>query len=159
MNWESILTTAISLLGVLGGWEGIKYLINRKSRKRMEKSEADKKETEADTEEFHLYKERIEELRLSNAELNKQNLELLKAGARKDGIIEDKTKKIRELNELRVLDIRKIARLGKIVQFYKSWFCKREFGNGKGECRRREPAQNPPLKFEPLENDKIADTD
>lgn len=159
MSWENIATTVVSLLGALGGWEAVKYLINRKSNKRMEESEADKKETEADSDEFHLYKERIDELRLANAELNKQNLELLKAGSRKDEIIEDKTKKIRELNELRVRDIRRIGQLEKMVQFFKSWFCKREYGNGRRECKRREPAQNPPLKFEPLQDDTVADTD
>lgn len=60
MNLESILTSAVGLLGVLGGWEGIKYLINRKSHKRIAESEADKKETEADTDEFHLLREALE---------------------------------------------------------------------------------------------------
>ena len=157
MNWE----TAILLISTLGGLELVKYLVNlfvnRKNERRKNESEADKKETEADTDEFHLYKERIEELRQANKELNEQNLELLKAGARKDEIIEDKTRMIRELQDGRVEDARKIGLLEKQVAYYKNWFCKREFGNGKGDCRRREPAQNPPLNFSAIEDEQSSE--
>lgn len=158
MNWDNALTTIISLLGTLGGWEAVKYCINRNSHKRMVASDADKKETEADTDEFHLYKERLEELRRSNAELNSQNLEILKAGARKDEIIEDKTRVIRELNEQRVADVRRIGQLEKLKEHYNNWKCFREFGSGREDCRRRKPAQNPPLKFEPIQDDTVEDT-
>ncbi len=151
MNWENLLTTVVGLLGVLGGWEGIKYLINRKSNKRINESEADKKEIEVDTDEFHLYKERIEELRQANAELNKLNYELIKACETKEEIIADKTAKIRELQEARIEDTKQIAELEKQVQYYKSWKCFREYGKNKENCTRRKPAQNPPLKYEPIE--------
>lgn len=153
MNWENLITTIVGLIGTLGGWEGIKYLINRKSNKRISESEADKKEIEADAAKFHLYDERIEELRTANAELNKQNLELLKAGARKDDIIEDQKNKIRELQDLRIEDIKRNAELEKEKLFYKSWHCQREYGRSKEDCKRRKPAQNPPLKYEPIGDD------
>jgi len=158
MNWENLLTTIVGLSGVLGGWEGIKYLINRKSNKRITESEADKKEIEADTDEFHLYKERLEEQRLSNAELNKQNYELIKACEAKEEIIADKTAKIRALQEARIEDTKRIGELEKEVQYYKGWKCFREYGRGKENCTRRKPAQNPPLKYTPLD-DKVEDTD
>lgn len=151
MNWETLITTIVGLLGVLGGWESIKYLINRKSNKRINESEADKKEIETDSDEFHLYKERIEELRLSNTELNKQNYDLIKACEGKEEIIADKTAKIRELQDARIEDLHKIADLEKQVLFYKNWHCQREYGSGKGDCKRRKPEQNPPLKYEPIE--------
>lgn len=151
MNWENLITTIVGLLGALGGWEGIKYLINRKSNKRISESEADKRETEADAAKFHLYDERIEELRLANAELNKQNLELLKAGSRKDDIIEDQKNKIRQLQDARIEDTKRIGKLEKEVQYYDGWKCFREYGRGKEDCKRRKPAQNPPLKYEPIE--------
>lgn len=153
MNWENLVTTIVGLLGALGGWEGVKYLINRKSNKRMSESEADKKETEADAAKFHLYDERMEELRSANAELNKQNLELIKAGAKKDEIIEEKNAEIQELQEKRVEDTKRNGQLEKLVMFYKSWHCQREYGRGKDDCTRRKPAQNPPLKYEPIDND------
>lgn len=150
MNWENLLTTIVGLLGALGGWEGIKYIINRKSNKRINDSEADKKEIEADAAKFHLYEERIEELRAANAELNKQNYELIKACEEKEKIIADKTSEIRRLNELRVADIKRIGELEKEVQYYEGWKCFREYGRGKENCTRRKPAQNPPLKYEPI---------
>ncbi len=151
MNWENLITTIVGLLGALGGWEGVKYLINRKSNKRINESEADKKEIETDSDEFHLYKERIEELRAANAELNRQNYELIKACEAKEDIIADKTGKIRELQDLRAEDIKRIGELEKRVLFYKSWHCQREYGRGKEDCTRRKPAQNPPLKYTPIE--------
>ncbi len=151
MNWENLITTIVGLLGALGGWEAVKYLINRKSNKRISESEADKREIEADAAKFHLYEERIEELRTTNAELNKQNLGLIKACESKEEIIADKTTQIRKLQDLRVGDIKRIAELEKQVLFYKSWHCQREFGAGKEDCKRRKPAQNPPLKYEPIE--------
>lgn len=170
MNWE----TAILLISTLGGLELVKYLvnlfINRKNEKRKNNAEAVKSMADAGSSVVaaekalrDMYEEtisemrteyvtRIEELRNANTEQNKQNLELLKAGVRKDDIIEDKTRMIRELQDGRVEDARKIGLLEKQVAYYKNWFCKREFGNGKGDCRRREPAQNPPLKFSPIED-------
>jgi len=153
MNWGNLITTIVGLLAALGGWDAIKYCINRKSNRRINESEADKKEIETDTDEFHLYKERIEELRLSNAELNKQNYELIKACEAKEEIIADKTAKIRELQEARIEDTKQIGELEKEVQYYKGWKCFREYGRGKENCTRRKPAQNPPLKYEPIDND------
>lgn len=91
------------------------------------------------------------ELMKEIAELNKQNLELLKDGARKDDIIEDKTLKIREIQELRVEDARRIGKLEKALQFYQGWKCFREFGDEGEKCPRRKPQQSPPLKFDPKE--------
>lgn len=151
MNWNTLFTTMIGLLTTMGGWEAVKYFINRKSNKRISESEADKKEIETDSDEFHLYKERIEELRLANMEVNKQNYELIKACEAKEEIIADKTTKIRELNEARIEDQKQIAKLGQQVTFYKNWHCQREYGRRKEDCTRRKPEQNPPLKYEPIE--------
>ena len=149
------IETLIAVLSALGGFELVKwsitFYVNRRNEKRKAEYEADQKEIAADKDEFHLYKERLEELRQANKELNETNLELIKAGARKDDLIGDKTAKIRELNDYRVADAQKIAKLEKDVLYYKCWFCKREYGKGSGECMRREPAQNPPLKFSPIE--------
>lgn len=167
----------LQLLGVLGGFEGIKWLItffvHRKQEKRLKKNEADQSEVAVEnairdmyqdeldrmreleekriTEIREDYKVRIAELNNANAELHKQNIELLKAGARKDDIIEDKTVKIREIQELRVEDARRIGELEKALQFFKSWKCFREYGKGGEKCPRRKPQQNPPLKFDPKE--------
>lgn len=49
MDWEIIAT----IIGSLGGWEAIKYLLNRKQNARI-------KEAEADINEFHVLKETLE---------------------------------------------------------------------------------------------------
>ena len=46
---NSIITNIISAVGVVGGWEAIRYLLNRKTNQRME-------ETKADSLEFTLMK-------------------------------------------------------------------------------------------------------
>lgn len=153
MNWETLLSSMVGLLTALGGWEAVKYFMNRKSNMRICEAEADKMETEADAIKFRLYEDRIKELRQANVEINEQNIELIKAGARKDDIIEDKTAKIRELQDARVNDTRTIGRLEKELIFHKNWFCRREYGKGKGDCTRREPQQNPPMKFKPFSDD------
>lgn len=156
MNPTSVIEVFGAMVAALGGYESVKWLVgfiaHRKQEKRLKKLEADKKETEVDADEFHLYKERIDELREANAELGKQNLELLKSGARKDEIIEDKTAKIRELNDKLLEATRRIGFLERLLQHYKNWFCKREVGDGKEDCRRRQPDQNPPLKFKPIDD-------
>lgn len=176
--------SVMQFIGVLGGFEGIKWLINffvhRKQEKRLKESQAKKAENEADqskvatenamrdmyeetlarmreldekriTEMREDYNARIADLNKANAELHNQNLELLKAGARKDDIIADKVAKLREIQELRVEDARKIGELDKALQYYKSWKCIREYGKGGKKCDRREPQQKPPLKYDPKE--------
>lgn len=165
-----ILQNFTTVAVALGGYEGIKWLVtfiaNRKQQKRIAESEADLKETEAGLKEteivaanFHIYVDRIEELRNANAELNKINLGLIKEGAHKDEIITDKTLMIRKLQEELLNATRRIGILERLVQYYKTWFCKREYGREKGSCCRREPAQNPPQKFLPLPAELSAITD
>lgn len=163
----------VELLTALGGYECIKWLItfwvHRKQEKRLKDAEVGKAESEVGkskvaeekavrdmyeetlTEMRKEYVERINELRHENSEQSKQILELLKAGGRKDDIIADKVAKLRELQELRVEDARQIGKLEKSLQFFKSWKCFREYGKGDKECDRREPQQNPPLKYNPLD--------
>ena len=177
-------TLFIEILGALGGYEFVKWLVtyitHRKHEKQLKETEVDKaksdvgkskvaeekalrdmyEETITDlrkefqeriTDVRRDSQERIKDLQQANTELSKQNLELLKAGAKKDEIIEDKVAKIRELNELLVGETRKSGKLEKAVQYYESWKCFREYGRGGEKCPRRKPEQNPPLKFKPLE--------
>lgn len=41
MDWTNLIANVASLLGVLGGWEAIKYLINRKQNQRISEAKAD----------------------------------------------------------------------------------------------------------------------
>lgn len=60
MEWQNIIT----LLTVLGGWDALKYLLNRKTNKRLEEaqvntaqSQADSADAQATADEFHALRE------------------------------------------------------------------------------------------------------
>lgn len=119
---------------------------------------------------------RIKELREANSILNRQVIDLnqqitdmLKAGARKDDIISDKVSKIRELEESRLEDTKRYegeittltkrnGELEKLIMFYRAWHCEREYGDKKEDCKRRKPAQNPPLRYCPIEEKAVSNT-
>ena len=162
LNAETIVT----LITAFGGFEFIKWAVNRFVFRKQETVKADssamKTAVEAEKAVRDMYEEtitelrteytsRLEELRNSNKELNEYNLALLKAGSKKDEIIDEKTIKIRELNESCVNYEKRVGELQREVVHYKCWFCQREYGRGKEECIRRKPAQNPPLKYSDYE--------
>lgn len=158
--------TIVTLITAFGGFEFIKWAVNRFVFRKQETVKADssamKTAVEAEKAVRDMYEEtitelrteytsRLEELRNSNKELNEYNLALLKAGSKKDEIIDEKTIKIRELNESCVNYEKRVGELQREVVHYKCWFCQREYGRGKEECIRRKPAQNPPLKYSDYE--------
>lgn len=166
MKLISIIEVFAAALAAIGGIEGVKGLISwwrhRKAEKRKVSAEADTAEVSAEKalrdmyeetlgEMRHEFTERISELHASLDDANRRNHDLLTAGARKDDIIDDKTAKIRSLQDELLDAVRRIGLLEKALQHHKNWFCQREYGKGKNECLRREPAQNPPLKYEPLQ--------
>lgn len=158
--------TIVTLITAFGGFEFIKWAVNRFVFRKQETVKADssamKTAVEAEKAVRDMYEEtitelrteytsRLEELRNSNKELNEYNLALLKAGSKKDEIIDEKTIKIRELNDSCINYEKKVGELQREVVHYKCWFCQREYGRGKEECIRRKPAQNPPLKYSDYE--------
>lgn len=166
MKLISVIEVFAAALAAIGGIEGVKGLISwwrhRKAEKRKVSAEADTAEVSAEKALRDMYEEtledmrkqyseRIKELHASLDDANRRNHDLLTAGARKDDIIEDKTVKIRSLQDELLEATRRIGYLEKALQHHKNWFCQREYGKGKNECMRREPAQNPPLKYEPLQ--------
>ena len=120
--------------------------------------------------------ERIESLRSSINTVNKTNTELIqkltesqKENARLNDVISDKVTKIRELEESRlegtkryeqeITDLTKRnGELEKLVMFYRAWHCEREYGNRKEDCKRRKPAQNPPLRYCPIDERVVSNT-
>ena len=158
--------TIVTLITAFGGFEFIKWAVNRFVFRKQETVKADssamKTAVEAEKAVRDMYEEtitelrteytsRLEELRNSNKELNEYNLALLKAGSKKDEIIDEKTIKIRELNESCVNYEKRVGELQREVVHYKCWLCQREYGRVKEECIRRKPAQNPPLKYSDYE--------
>ena len=199
---ETFAAAVVAIITAFGGWEGIKYLkrtfFPSKNDKRQDTAEADKSEVEVkqqlqalqdsinetwqkNIKDFtEIDSARIRELRESNEILNNRITDLLKAGARKDDIISDKTQKIRQLEEKQVEIIREYEQkitditrdyeqqitdltkrngdLEKFVMFYRAWHCEREYGNKKEDCKRRKPAQNPPLRYCPIDERVILNT-
>lgn len=177
--WELISGIVIAILGcsTLMG-----YILYRKANKRMMEAEARMKEAETAKKEVEVekalrdmyeetlaemrkeYVERINELKASLDDANKRYHDLLVSGAKKDDIIEDKTNKIRELNEviytlqqrISSLEVR-LARKEQHIEWQKLWHCSREMPTeGMNEeqicesCSRRKPAQPIPLKYIPF---------
>lgn len=62
MELGTIVTSVVSLLAALGGLEFLKWLWTRKSKARMAEAEADAAELRASADEYHLLKERIDNL-------------------------------------------------------------------------------------------------
>lgn len=177
MTIISILEVFGATAAALGGYEGVKWAVSRFFPKESEQrqDEATAKQSEVDVEkalramfeqeraslrleyESRLreqredYTARISELRAANEHQNAQNLALLKDGAHKDKIIDDKTEMIRSLQEKLIEAERRIAWYQRLVMFLRAWHCEREYGSSKEDCRRRKPAQNPPLKYTPIE--------
>lgn len=60
MNWTELITTMGGFVGVMGGFEAVKYFVNRKQNKRIAQAKADQEEAKANIDEFHYLKERIE---------------------------------------------------------------------------------------------------
>lgn len=105
----SIVETLITILTALGGWEAVKYLINRKSNARIS-------EAEADSAEFHVLKEQIEFLQ-----------EQLK---QKEERFADQTQIVRNLNN-ETLELTK--KLGNTELELQKYRCIRP------KCQQREP--------------------
>lgn len=87
----------VSALGTLFGWEGVKWLLNRKSNKRIGEASADTAEVKAENEEFHHLRELTDWLQ-----------QQLKA---KEERFQEQTQLVRQLNS-KLLDAEtKVARL------------------------------------------------
>ena len=53
MDYSNIIELAAAMGTAIGGWEFIKYMLNIRTNKRKEKSEADKAQSEAKSEDFN----------------------------------------------------------------------------------------------------------
>lgn len=57
---KELITILATLLTSIGGWEAIKWLLNRKSNKRIAEAAAEKEELNNERDEFHFLRERLE---------------------------------------------------------------------------------------------------
>lgn len=47
----------IGLLTVLGGWDAVRYLLNRRTNRRLEAAKAESADAQASADEFHVLRE------------------------------------------------------------------------------------------------------
>lgn len=177
-----LLRVLAPLLGctTLVGW-----VLYHKASRRIKDAEADKAQAEAERarvetenamrdmyeETLHNMREehaeRTKELRTTIVDVNLMYHNALKDGARKDEIIEDKTAKIRELNDT-IYELQGrinskdsyAAGLLRYIDWLKIWHCEREQpreGMSEEEmgesCGRRKPPHKVPLKYTPFKDD------
>ncbi len=158
MNIETILSL------ILGSSTLLTAILYWRQSKRIKSAEAEKAEVDADNAQYVLYEQRIADLHKSLDTVNAQLDAAFKSKAKSEEVIDDKTAKIRELNDaiykLQNQATEKAHELADIERerdHYKLWQCVREYGEGCEECIRRKPQQNPPLKYYPFV--KIDDQD
>ena len=120
MEVESIITSVVSLLAALGGLEFLKWLWTRKSKARLAAAEADAAELKASADEYHLLKERIDNLnqQLSNKEnrfdeqtqlLRQTNKELLEQ-IKENGLLAAKIAALEAERAMKLCQVRNCAK-------------------------------------------------
>ena len=124
MTLETIVGIIISIVTAIGGWEAIKYLINRKSEKRKSEAEADSAATSVIKQMQEAYqvfisdaKGAIEDDHKYISALKEERNELRKR-------IDETDEKVRDLQ-------REVARNGRMVEGLRPFIC------GRLECKRR----------------------
>lgn len=148
---ESTISIILSILTALGGWEAIKYFINRKSEKRKSDAEAAKEvqdvyqemiaDVKADRQEQKTF---IEELKDDRRHLREEREELRQR-------IDETEEKVRNLQK-------EVARNGRMVEAIRPLIC------GVLGCRNRKPVMVSPTgeienaepnEIEPLSQDVL----
>ena len=152
----SVISTLVPLIG--GG-----AFLFRKQQKRIKEAEArlaevsvDKAKVETRTDEWHLWKEQLNDTHKVIETLSAQLLEMTKDNDRKEDIISDKTRRIREKEEQN-LELytsllhreQRIASMQRFIDWLKNWHCAREWGRGKEDCMRRKPEQKVKMTYDP----------
>lgn len=92
MDMNDLLTMAAALITALGGWEAIKYLINRKANTRIAEANAFKIEREALIEDYKRVQDEVDKLKEQVARLYTEI----------DNLKNDRLKLIQENNELKL---------------------------------------------------------
>lgn len=127
MNWETITI----ILGALGGWEAIKYLINLRWNKKIIK-------VQSKNDEFELLKKTNEFLQTQLLEKEQRFAEQTQLVRRLNADIVDSINKDRDQTQ-------QIGDIMLQLQFYKYWHCQKD------DCLNRRPPHAVKMKYTPLE--------
>lgn len=174
-----ITTMLGTILGIITPLGGVGAWLYRKQNKRLKEAEAalaeanvSKAKVESKVDEWNIWKEQLEaeseHVKFKDERIN----ELLRMNAEKEDRHQQDIKDWEERftnqttylrsvqrdllakTQQEIVYTKKIADLERERNFFKLWFCRREFGNEKCDpekCGRREPQQSIPMKYIPLD--------
>ena len=107
MEYNEIITTLATVIAALGGWEAIKYLINRKTNARKEEAEADSLEFSVLKDTVTFLQEQLHEQVQQDSEKEKrfveQTMRLRKVQDDNYQLLKDKSKLELELQTYRCI--------------------------------------------------------
>lgn len=139
-----------SVLSVVGA------VMWRKYARRSKEAETKLAEVQAQQAKYDYEQKRIDDLHKVVDLLNTQLLAAEKLAAQKEDIILDKTARIREKDEVITQLSDKLLKREQLISvqqrfidWLKNWHCRREWGHGKDDCRRREPEQRIKISYDP----------
>ena len=179
MDITEITTILGTILGIITPLGGVGAWLYRKQNKRLKEAEAalaeanvSKAKVESKADEWNIWKEQLEAEREHVKFKDERINELLRMNAEKEDRHQQDIKDWEERftnqttylrsvqrdllakTQQEIVYTKKIADLERERDFFKIWFCRREFGNEKcdpNKCGRREPQQSIPIKYIPLD--------
>lgn len=180
MDITEITTMLGTILGIITPLGGVGAWLYRKQNKRLKEAEAalaeanvSKAKVESKADEWNIWKEQLEAEREHVKFKDERINELLRMNAEKEDRHQQDIKDWEERftnqttflrsvqrdllakTQQEIVYTKKIADLERERDFFKLWFCRREFGNEKCDpekCGRREPQQSIPMKYIPLDD-------
>ncbi|MBD5323834.1 MAG: hypothetical protein HDS02_03240 [Bacteroides sp.] len=179
MDITEITTMLGTILGIITPLGGVGAWLYRKQNKRLKEAEAalaeanvSKAKVESKADEWNIWKEQLEAEREHVKFKDERINELLRMNAEKEDRHQQDIKDWEERftnqttylrsvqrdlltkTQQEIVYTKKIADLERERDYFKLWFCRREFGNEKcdpDKCGRREPQQSIPIKYIPLD--------
>ena len=150
---ETIITIIVSVVTAVGGWEAIRYFINRKSEKRKSEAEADSAATAVIKEIQETYQIFISDAK-NTLEEDRQYIGRLKDDRKHLMEERDDLRKRIDETEEKVRDLqREVARNGRMVEALRPLIC------GVIGCRNRKPVTISDIagndEIEPVKNDEL----
>ena len=133
MSNFSIIDIIVSVLTAIGGWEAIKYFINRRTEKRKAEAEAGSLETAATKELQAIYQQLIADVK---ADRNEQRTYINELNEDRKHLREEREELRQRIDdtEKKVMDLqREVARNGRMVESLRPFIC------GDLRCRKRQP--------------------
>lgn len=123
----------VSIVGAIGGWELIRYIINLRTNKRKENAEADSAETNATKEMQEAYQRFIEDATQKVDEQRAYINELKESRKQLRDECEDLRKRVDDNEKLMRQLQREVARNGRMVESLRPFVC------ANLACRKRQP--------------------